>query len=116
MKYITIVLLLAIMSSGGEYSRSKFKHWIDSDHDCQSTRDEVLISESNPDSLHFLTHALSGPITYIAISGIGVAYLFYIKQPEIPNKLALTFKPIYKLLREKYYFAWFAINTFVCCY
>ena len=56
------------------------------------------------DSLHFLTHALSGPITYIAISGIGVAYFFYIKQPEIPNKLALTFKPIYKLLREKYYF------------
>ena len=51
MKYITIVLLLAIMSSGGEYSRSKFKHWIDSDHDCQPTRDEVLISESNPDSL-----------------------------------------------------------------
>ena len=30
--------------------------------------------------------------------------MLYIKQPEIPNKLALTFRPVYKLLREKYYF------------
>ena len=55
-------------------------------------------------SLNFLTHSLSGPLTYIAISGIGIAYLFYIKRPEIPNKLAITFKPLYKLLQEKYYF------------
>ena len=55
-------------------------------------------------SLNFLTHSLSGPVTYIAISGIGIAYLFYIKRPEIPNKLAITFKPLYKLLQEKYYF------------
>ncbi|MBF8276316.1 MAG: nuoL 1 [Candidatus Brocadiaceae bacterium] len=41
--------------------------------------------------------------TGIAIAGIYLAYLMYIKSPELPKKLAERFSLIYKLLLNKYY-------------
>ncbi|MEK6737389.1 MAG: NADH-quinone oxidoreductase subunit L, partial [Planctomycetota bacterium] len=41
--------------------------------------------------------------TGIAIAGIYLAYLMYIKRPELPKKLAERFGLIYKLLLNKYY-------------
>jgi NADH-quinone oxidoreductase subunit L len=38
----------------------------------------------------------------IALIGIYLAYLFYIKKPELPGKLAASFKGLYRLVLEKY--------------
>lgn len=39
----------------------------------------------------------------IALSGIGLAYYFYLKNRSVPEKLAQSFSPVYKLLLNKYY-------------
>ena len=39
----------------------------------------------------------------IALIGIGIAYLFYIKNPALPKQLAEKRKILYKLIFNKYY-------------
>ncbi len=39
----------------------------------------------------------------IALIGIGIAYLFYIKNPELPKQLAERWKRLYTLIYNKYY-------------
>ena len=64
------------------------------------------------DSYHFLTHSLSGPVVYIAILGILVTYFLYIIKTELPDKLAVIFKPFYQVLINKYYFDHLYENIF----
>ena len=40
----------------------------------------------------------------LAMSGVAVAWLFYMKMPAIPAAIMKTFKPIHTLLENKYYF------------
>jgi NADH-quinone oxidoreductase subunit L len=63
-------------------------------------------------SYHFLTHSLSGPVVYIAIFGIFAAYYLYRVKTELPDKLAIIFKPFYQVLINKYYFDYVYENVF----
>src|SRR5262249_54461574 len=40
----------------------------------------------------------------IAVAGAGLAYLMYVKQPDLPGKLAGGIRNMYQLSREKFYF------------
>lgn len=41
--------------------------------------------------------------TGVAATGIYLGWLFYVKRPELPAKLAARFASLYQLLNEKYY-------------
>jgi NADH-quinone oxidoreductase subunit L len=40
----------------------------------------------------------------VGLIGIGVAYLFYIRSPELPAQLAASLRPLYLFLYNKWYF------------
>ena len=51
-------------------------------------------------TLEFLMMVVS---VVIALIGIGIAYLFYVKNPALPKQLAENFKGLYRLVYNKYY-------------
>ncbi len=69
-------------------------------------RDSVAIAPND----HVMTLMESLPVTVrfvpllVGLVGIGVAWWFYIANPMLPVRLANTFRPIYLLLLNKYYF------------
>jgi NADH-quinone oxidoreductase subunit L len=52
-------------------------------------------------------HALTGPIFWLALAGVVVAWFFYLRRPDIPAALQRRFAFVYRLLDNKYYFDWF---------
>jgi NADH-quinone oxidoreductase subunit L len=51
----------------------------------------------------FVVHGLREPPVWLAFLGVFFAWLFYIKKPEIPGKIASALSPLYKLFENKYY-------------
>jgi NADH-quinone oxidoreductase subunit L len=52
----------------------------------------------------FVLHALKGVTVYLALAGVAVAWLLYIRMPELPAKIAAALKPLHTLLVNKYWF------------
>jgi len=52
----------------------------------------------------FFIHGLFGLPTLLAAAGVGVAYLIYMKNPEIAGKIKCIASPLYTLLDKKYFF------------
>ena len=52
-------------------------------------------------------HALTSLPFMLALSGVVVAYVFYMLAPAIPAAIAKTLAPLIKVLENKYYLDWF---------
>jgi NADH-quinone oxidoreductase subunit L len=59
------------------------------------------IGEDYHGIISFTLHAFKYPPVYLAFAGLFVAWLFYIKFPALPERIANIFKPIYQLLLHK---------------
>ena len=63
------------------------------------------LSEGFHGSWDFLLHSFTASLAfYMAFLGFSVAWLFYIKFPEIPNKIRTKMRAIVVVLEEKYFF------------
>ena len=63
------------------------------------------LSESFHGSWDFLLHSFTASLAfYMAFLGFSVAWLLYIKFPEIPNKIRMKMRAIVVVLEEKYFF------------
>ncbi|OUR72075.1 NADH-quinone oxidoreductase subunit L [Methylophaga sp. 41_12_T18] len=60
----------------------------------------------------FVLHGLMAPPFWLAISGVLVAYVLYMKRPDIPAKLKQQFNWLYRLLDNKYGFDAFNDKVF----
>ena len=56
-------------------------------------------------------HALTGPIFWLALAGVVLAWFFYLRRPDIPAAIQRRFSFLYRLLDNKYYFDWFNENV-----
>ena len=56
-------------------------------------------------------HSLTGPIFWLALAGVVVAWFFYLRRPDIPAAIQRRFSFLYTLLDNKYYFDWFNENV-----
>jgi NADH-quinone oxidoreductase subunit L len=55
-------------------------------------------------------HGLTALPFWLALAGVGLAYVFYMLRPDIPAALKQRFGFIYKLLDNKYYMDWINEN------
>ncbi|HEV7576092.1 MAG TPA: NADH-quinone oxidoreductase subunit L [Caldimonas sp.] len=52
-------------------------------------------------------HSLAGPVFWLALAGVALAWFFYLRRPDIPAAIQRRFSFLYRLLDNKYYFDWF---------
>jgi NADH-quinone oxidoreductase subunit L len=58
---------------------------------------------TRPNPAMELVHAVTGPPVIVGLIGILVAWWFYIRRPDLPEKLARSMHGLYTLLLNKYY-------------
>ncbi len=75
-----------------------------------------IMKEEFHGAMAMVSHSLHTPVLYLALGGVLAAWFLYVKAPQLPAKIAQTFRPVYVLFENKYYldniyFAVFAKGT-----
>ncbi len=105
------IMLLAVLAIGigffsnplvdvGGIDKHAFAHYVTHNHDVFPTAEAAKHAGSSPE-FNVMVAAIS---TVLAVAGIGLAYLMYIKGSISPTAMGARFQPIYNLMFRKYYF------------
>jgi NADH-quinone oxidoreductase subunit L len=65
------------------------------------------IGEHFPGWLQFALGAVTHPPFWLAAAGVGTAWLFFLKKPELAAQTAERFRFVKRILDNKYYADWF---------
>ncbi|HEX7026746.1 MAG TPA: NADH-quinone oxidoreductase subunit L [Gammaproteobacteria bacterium] len=55
-------------------------------------------------ALSFILHGFTGPVLYVAATGVAAAWFIYLKQPELADRLKAALSLPYRILDKKYGF------------
>src|SRR5665213_128103 len=61
----------------------------------------------------FALHGLATPTFWLALAGVAIAWLFFLKRPQLADDAARRFGALHRLLVNKYYFDWFNEKSLV---
>jgi NADH-quinone oxidoreductase subunit L len=84
-------------------------------------KDSIFVNSALHPAMKELEHAFHGPMQmaihalttlplWLAVSGVVLAYVFYMLKPSWPAAIKASFLPVFNLLENKYYLDWFNEN------
>ncbi|HXC58404.1 MAG TPA: NADH-quinone oxidoreductase subunit L [Steroidobacteraceae bacterium] len=68
------------------------------------------VIEDAQSALHMGLHAFTTPPFWLAAAGVFLAWLLYLKKPQLPDLIAARLQPLQRLLENKYFFDWINEN------
>lgn len=105
---ISMLIPLAILALGSIFAGffgSKILHMVSAEHNFFAN--SIFVAEHNKDLLEEVHHApflVKNAPLILGVLAIALAYILYLVKTNIPQKLAQTFKPLYNISFNKWYF------------
>jgi NADH-quinone oxidoreductase subunit L len=97
---------LVVLALGSLFAGIAFYDWFVGHHMTEFWGGSILVLPEN-DTIEAAHHAplwvKLAPLV-VALTGIGLAWLFYVKRPDLPVRLADRFRGLYLFLLNKWYF------------
>ncbi|MGB6963883.1 MAG: NADH-quinone oxidoreductase subunit L [Xanthobacteraceae bacterium] len=101
-----MLIPLAILAFGAIFAGYPFLHIFTGEGADGFFRESLALKSADTifSQMEALPLAIDLAPTLMMIVGLGVAYLFYIRRPDLPAALARDQKPLYEFLLNKWYF------------
>ena len=79
---------------------NRFEKWLEPVFGGGHVQAAASHAAHHADPMEYVLMALS---VGVALAGLGLAYLFYLRRPELPEKITSKVSPLYNLVYNKYY-------------
>jgi len=104
---LTMLVPLGVLAAGSIFAGLPFKELFVGHHGVEEFfRESLKFAESNKilEEMHHVPYGIALLPTVMLAVGFGVAWIFYIRRPDIPVELARQHETLYQFLLNKWYF------------